>query len=61
MRSYTVGGWSFGDGMLGVADMCPHFMRFGNVLGGIELLGVESHAHPRLIGTWIGPAVGDFF
>jgi hypothetical protein len=51
--------------MLGVADTCPHFMCFGHVAGGIELLGVETHAQPsarpRVIAPWIGPAVGDCF
>jgi hypothetical protein len=47
--------------MLGVADMCPHFMCFGHVAGGIDLLGVETHALPRVIAPWIGPAVGDCF
>jgi hypothetical protein len=55
------GGERFGDGMLGVADTCPHFMCFGHVAGGIELLGVETHARPRVIAPWIGPAVGDRF
>jgi hypothetical protein len=55
----------FGDGMLGVADTCPHFMCFGHVPGGIESLEVETHARrsarPRDIETWIGPAVGYCF
>jgi hypothetical protein len=62
LRSYVVkGGERFGDGMLGVADTCPHFMCSGHVAGGIELLGVETHARPRVIAPWIGPAVGDRF
>ncbi|PLW50083.1 hypothetical protein PCASD_01813 [Puccinia coronata f. sp. avenae] len=40
-------------------------MRFGHVAGGIESLGVETHARPsarpRVIAPWIGPAVGDRF
>jgi hypothetical protein len=51
----------FGDGMLVVADTCPHFMCFGHVPGGIESLEVETHARPRDIETWIGPAVGYCF
>jgi hypothetical protein len=43
--------------MLGVANMCPHFMCFGHVPGGLELLEVETHACPRVI----GPAVADCF
>jgi hypothetical protein len=53
----------FGDGMLGVADTCPHFMCFGHFPGGIELLEVETHARPRDIETWIyqGPQRGIVF
>jgi hypothetical protein len=36
-------------------------MCFGHVTGGIESLEVETHACPRVIGPWIGPAVGDLF
>jgi hypothetical protein len=39
----------------------PHFMFFGHVPGGIELLEVETHACPRVIGPWIGLAVGNCF
>ena len=35
----------------------PGFMGFSDFPGVSESLGVESHACPRLIGTWIGPAV----